>query len=144
MELVKKIENLLEKYFEARTTVAEEQTLQSYFSQNNVAPHLEQYKPMFEYFSVAKTEQSTRPVPLKSKKQIVYQWISVAAVVALVFGVYFGTNNATGNKQVINNPELAYQETKKALDLIAQNLNKGTEKIAYLGEFEQAKNKILK
>ena len=36
----------------------------------------------------------------------------------------------------------AYQETKKALSLLATNLGKGTEKVAYLREFEETKQKI--
>ena len=144
MELTN-IEKLLEKYFEATTTVAEETTLQEYFSQQDVAPHLQEYQPMFQYFSAAKKEQSTRPVPLKRATKSYYKWISVAAVAALMFGIYFGTKPITkSNGGEINDPEIAYQETKKALNLIAQNLNKGTESLAYLGEFEEAKNKILK
>jgi len=37
---------------------------------------------------------------------------------------------------------LAYNETKKAFALLAVNFNKGTEKVAYLNEFEEAKQKI--
>lgn len=43
MEL-SRIETLLVKYFEADTSTAEEQELQHYFSQENVAPHLEEYR----------------------------------------------------------------------------------------------------
>ena len=46
MEL-SRIETLLVKYFEADTSTAEEQELQHYFSQENVAPHLEEYRSMF-------------------------------------------------------------------------------------------------
>lgn len=130
------IEKLLEKYFEATTTVAEEKELQTYFSQESVATHLEQYKPMFSYFSSAKEERYTKQVPLKPRKNY-YKWISVAAVAVLTFGIYFG-NEYQEKKQA----EYAYQETKKAFELLATNFGKGTEKVAYLQEFETAKQKI--
>ncbi len=144
MESVNNIEKLLEKYFDATATVAEEQTLQAYFSQDDVAPHLRQYQAMFTYFSVAREEHSTRHVPLKTKKNTSYlRWVSVAAVAVLFFGVYFGNTTFSGKDNAINDPELAYLETKKALNLIAQNLNKGTEKMVYLNEYEETKNKIF-
>lgn len=130
------IEKLLEKYFEATTTVAEEKELQTYFSQESVATHLEQYKPMFSYFSNAKEERYTKQVPLKPRNNY-YKWISVAAVTVLTFGIYFG-NEYQEKKQA----EYAYQETKKAFELLATNFGKGTEKVAYLQEFETAKQKI--
>ncbi|MEO9511414.1 MAG: hypothetical protein ABJN84_00180 [Flavobacteriaceae bacterium] len=130
------IEKLLEKYFEATTTVAEEKTLQTYFSQESVATHLEQYRPMFSYFSNAKEERYTKQVPLKPRKNY-YRWISVAAVAVLTFGIYFG-NEYQEKKQA----EYAYAETKKAFELLAENFGKGTEKVAYLQEFEIAKQKI--
>ncbi len=130
------IEKLLEKYFEATTTVAEEETLQAYFSQESVATHLEQYRPMFNYFSIAKEERYTKQVPLKPRRNY-YKWISVAAVAVLSFGIYFG-NDYRERKQA----EYAYLETKKAFELLAENFGKGTEKVAYLQEFEVAKQKI--
>jgi hypothetical protein len=56
----------------------------------------------------------------------------------LMFGLYFG-------KQVRDQreAEYAYQETRKAFGLIAQNLDRGTEKMAHLVEFEETKQKIL-
>nr|WP_299338804.1 hypothetical protein [Allomuricauda sp.] len=131
-----RIEKLLEKYFEATTTVAEEKDLRNYFSQENVETHLEQYKPMFNYFSAAKEERYTKQVPLKPRRNL-YQWISVAAVALLTFGIYFG-NEYRERKQA----EFAYQETKKAFELLAENFGRGTEKVAYLQEFEAAKQKI--
>ncbi|MGW9686619.1 hypothetical protein [Flagellimonas sp. 2504JD1-5] len=135
------IEKLLEKYFEATTTVAEEKTLQAYFSQESVPTHLKQYKPMFNYFSNAKEERYTKQVPLKPRKNY-YKWASVAAVAVLSFGIYFG--NEYQNKRELEREKaaFAYQETKKAFELLAENFGKGTEKVAYLQEFEVAKQKI--
>ena len=136
------IEKLLEKYFEVTTTVAEEETLRAYFSQDDVATHLEQYASMFQYFSSAKEEKFTKEVSLntkvsKAKKKINFKWLSVAAVGALMFGIYFGKSYKEQQDAAY-----AYQETKKAMSLLAHNLNRGTEKVAYLNQFEKTKQKI--
>ena len=142
MELDKNIENLLEKYFEATTTVAEEEELKLYFAKNEVAAHLEQYRPLFGYFSNAKKERYTKQVPLTPRKKRNYKWISVAAVAVLTFGIYFGSNGYQ-TYQEQKQAEFAYQETKKALNLLAENFGKGAEKVAYLQEFETAKAKSV-
>ncbi|MEO0526780.1 MAG: hypothetical protein AAFZ89_06115 [Bacteroidota bacterium] len=135
-----RIEKLLEKYFEATATVAEEETLRTYFSQESVASHLKQYAPMFQYIVEAKKERFTGQVPLKPRKNY-YKWASIAAVVALTFGIYFGTDSYR-DYQEQKEAEYAYNETKKALSLLAENFGKGTEKMAYLNEFEETKQKI--
>jgi len=141
------IEKLVEKYFEATTTVAEEKTLRGYFSQEEVADHLEQYAPMFQYFSVAKEEKYTKQVPLDTlasvtKKRFDLKWLSVAAVGLLMFGIYFGNGYLENQREEQRQAELAYQETKKALHLLAENFNRGTEKVAYLNQFEETKQKV--
>ena len=84
-----KIENLLEKYDNGETTLQEEQQLKSYFSQETVAPHLEVYKPMFQYFLLTQKEQFTKDVPLKPRKtNTLYKWISIAAITVLMFGEF--------------------------------------------------------
>ncbi|MDM9630558.1 hypothetical protein [Robiginitalea aurantiaca] len=134
-----RIKIILEKYFEATATEAEEQELRDYFLSDGVSPELEMYKPMFGYFSQAGKERSAREVPLETKrKSFSYRWISIAAVLTLMFGLYFGKHVRDQREA-----EYAYQETRKAFGLIAQNLDRGTEKVAFLGEFEQTKQKIL-
>lgn len=135
------IEKLLEKYFEATATVAEEETLRTYFLQESVATHLEQYTPMFQYFSKAKEERFTKQLPLKPRRNY-YQWLSVAAVAVLMFGIYFGIDYRQA--QIVEHEQalLAYNETKKALNMLAENFERGTEKVAYLNQFEKTKQKI--
>ena len=108
MELDNNIENLLEKYFEATTTVAEEELLRTYFTQESVASHLEQYRPMFSYFSKAKEEQYTKQVPLNTRRKFNYKWISVAAVAVLLLGIYFGPDQYQ-DYQDRREAEIAYQ-----------------------------------
>jgi hypothetical protein len=127
------IEKLLEKYENGETTLKEEQVLKNYFSSDTVAPHLEMYKPMFEYFLVNQQEQFTKDVPLKTKRNYNYKWISVAAVAVLMLGFYFGSlfNNELGTYE---DPELAFNEFSKSMELISQKFNKGTSTVGYLHE----------
>lgn len=139
------IQNLLDKYLEANTTLAEEETLKAYFSQKEVAPHLEQYASMFQYFADSKNEQFTKPVLLDSKKNN-FKWSAIAAAVVLLFGIYFGIktykDDNTLSEQELVTAKNAEKELKKALDLLGKNLALGTEKVGYLSEFEETKHKI--
>ena len=147
-----KIEDILEKYFQGDTTIAEENQLKEYFSSPDVAQHLEQYKPMFGYFSQVKEQKSTQTIPLKTKKRKV-AWLSIAAsaVVLLGIGTYFYTSekNATpvtaqSELGTYDDPEEALAATQKALALLSNNVNVGIESVQYIKEYEQSKNKIFK
>ncbi len=143
MELVN-IEKLLEKYFEATTTVAEEKVLNEYFSKEDVAPHLEEYKSMFNYFTDAKKDRFTKIIPLKTEKKKNYlKWISVAAIVVLSFGIYFNNYNKPSNSITNKYTQAELESAQKALVLLSNNFNLGTEKASYLTEFEKNTNKFL-
>jgi hypothetical protein len=144
-----RIEKLLEKYFEGETSIAEEKELKAYFSSSNVAQHLEQYKSVFGYFSQAKQEQFTATLPLQSKKRTKVVWLSVAASAVVMLGVgFFAYQNTVESTQenldVINDPEVAFKETQRALALLSKHVNTGIESVSYLEEYEQSKNKIFK
>ena len=153
------IEKLLEKYDNGETTLQEEQQLKHYFTQETVAPHLEVYKPMFQYFVITQEEQFTKDVPLKPGKTFtLYKWISVAAVAVLMFGVYTQVNKPS---ELNDEQLLAYNQTMDALNLVSSqfkkgndnmialglmssSLNKGTENMAYINQFSNTTNKIFK
>jgi hypothetical protein len=147
-----KIENILEKYFQGETTIAEEKELKEYFSSPNVAQHLEQYKPMFGYFSQVKQQKSTQEIPLQTKKRNV-AWLSIAASVVVLLGIgtfYFASQKTTtqavaqSELGTYDNPEEALAATQKALALLSNNVNVGIESVQYIQEYEQSKNKIFK
>jgi hypothetical protein len=157
------IEKLLEKYDNGETTLQEEQQLKHYFTQETVAPHLEVYKPMFQYFVITKEEQFTKDVPLKPRNTIsIYKWISVAAVAVLMFGVFTQVNRPITNlSQLSSEQQEAYFKTREALALVSSNFNegatslnalkiasnsfeKGSEELNYLSEFSKTTNKIFK
>jgi len=135
------IDKLIEKYLEAETSIVEEKELRSYFSSKNVAPHLEQYKYLFEYFIIAENETMPKTVSLKPRKNY-YKWFTVAASFVLAFGFYT-YNHVKPNTQE-EEALLAYYQTKKALQLVSNNFNIGAQKVGYLNEFESTKNQIFK
>ncbi|TXE10073.1 hypothetical protein FUA26_11395 [Seonamhaeicola algicola] len=135
------IEKLIEKYENGETTLNEEAQLKHYFSQETVAPHLEMYKPMFNYFLLNKQEQFTKNVPLKTKKTFNYKWISVAAVAVLMLGFYLNSNvlntNDCNELGTYCEPEQALNEVSKQLAMISNHFNKGTQSVNYLNTFEK-------
>lgn len=137
-----KIEQLLEKYFEATTTVAEEEVLRSYFLSGKVASHLEQYTHMFNYFSKAKEERYTKQVLVTSRSNW-YAWASVAAMLVFMAGLYFNSATETTDnlEEVYTAEEIA--SAQEAFALLAMNFNKGTEQINHLEEFQISTNKFL-
>jgi hypothetical protein len=142
-----KIEILLEKYFEGKTTSIDEKELRNYFSSADVSPHLVQYKPLFDYFSVAASQKFTSKIPLQSKKPTV-AWLSIAASVVIMLGVatylYFDKNVANQNLGTYNDPEIALKETQKALAMVSNHVNIGIESVYYIKEYEESKQLIFK
>lgn len=146
-----KIEQLLEKYFEGATTINEEKQLQDYFSSSNVAPHLQQYQKLFGYFTQAQKEvysKNVLPKAIVKKNKTI--WWSVAASLVLMFGIGIVIQNlpqkekVSGEYGTYDNPEVALQETQKALDLVSEHLNVGIKSVSYINEYENSKRQILK
>jgi hypothetical protein len=144
MEL-KLIEELLDKYFDAETSIAEEKQLKAYFASPGVAPHLEQYRPVFGYLSQAGTQQFEKSVPLQPRKRYV-AWLSVAASVVVMFGIFTFLYNQPQEQDLgtYDDPEIAFRETQKALNMLSKNVNVGVNSMEYIGEYEKSRKTIFK
>ena len=147
-----KIEDLLEKYFQGETSIAEENELRNYFSSSNVAQHLEQHRPIFGYFSLEKEQQFTSGIPLLPKpldEKNTVAWISIAASVVVLLGVgtyaYYSSDvaNKSQNLGTYDNPEEAFRATQKALSLVSDNINVGIESVQYIQEYQTTKDRIF-
>lgn len=147
-----KIEILVEKYFQGETSIAEEKELTNYFSSSDVAQHLEQYKPLFGYFSLAKEQKNTQEIPEFPKSRVkksALAWFSVAAsvVVLLGIGMYVYTNNDLVNENqklgTYDDPQIAFRETQKALALLSGHVNTGIESVQLIQEYDNSKEKIF-
>ncbi len=159
-----KIEDLLVKYDAAETTLQEDQELRAYFLGDDVAPHLEQYKPMFVYFTKSQQELYTKDMVLKPKRSmVVYRRIAVAAVAALMLGVVVPHWENSNTTFASLNPveQDAYAKTMAALklvsigvnegkqqlnslSLVSDNLNHGIDTARRLSEFSKTTNRIFK
>jgi hypothetical protein len=142
-----KIEQILDLYFEGETTIEQENELAIYFSEPNVAQHLKQYQPLFQFYQQEKNTVLPTKKPKKSKKQKVV-WLSIAASAVVFFGVgTFAYNNFLESETTVlgtyQNPEDAFEATQKALNLISTNVNVGVQSVQQLNEFENSKNKIF-
>ncbi|KAF2514307.1 hypothetical protein [Flavobacterium foetidum] len=150
------IENLLEKYFQGETSTAEEKKLKEYFSSPDVAQHLEQYKPLFAYFSQAREPEYTNDIMLTNSRTTKRKkaWLSIAAAAVLLIGIgtFFyvsedSTQTAVASQTELgtyDDPEEALKATQKALALLSNNVNVGIESVQYINEYEKSKNKIFK
>lgn len=150
MEL-KKIEELIDRYFEGSSNEKEEQVLRSYFLQENVAPHLIQYQSIFSYFSKAKEENFQPEFVVKDivkRKKNNRFLISIAASVLVLIGtsIFMFTNYYPDNHNELgtyNDPKIALKETQKALSLLSKHVNTGYESVQYIDEYEITRDKIF-
>ncbi len=146
------IQNLLEKYFEGKTSLREEAELKAYFREGKVPKELESYQALFRYFEDEKQRQlgsrfddqlfqqlKKEDKPFKIGT-IFPQVIRIAAAIAMLIGAFFvyqaidktksSTKRVAWENYEIKDPQLAFEETKAALLLVSSKLNGGASKAA--------------
>lgn len=144
-----KIEALLGKYFEGETTLAEENELKIYFSSAAVAPHLQQYQPLFGYYAAEKNLNFEQQLVVPKSKKSPIIWISIAASVVVLLGVgiysFNNMNDVNANQELgtYDNPEEAFKETQKALAMLSNHVNVGIESIQYVENYENTRDQIF-
>ncbi len=145
------IKGLLNKYFEAETTVAEEKILKDYFASETISEEFLRYKNLFIGYSQAQTEIFTKELEFSKFK--VYKnkkWYAIAAAVVVLLGTVVllqppeketKTSNGLGT---FTDPKVAFIETRKALAMVSENINIGIENANYATEFKKSKEKVFK
>lgn len=143
-----RIDKLLEAYFKGATTLEEESTLFEYFNNQKVADHLLQYKPIFVGISAARKEHTKRDFQWGDKKtvgKISPWWLTVAAMLVLAIGIGgFFLSNRNSHSQEEKEALIAFENSKKAMFLLSENLNKGAKQISLVNQFDLAKDKFWK
>jgi hypothetical protein len=144
-----KIALLVTKYFEGETTLAEEIALKEYFSSSDIASNLVQYQPLFAYLSNTSKQEFDQKIPLFKSKENPIKWISIAASVLVLLGIGFYTfNNYSTQKTTTalgtyDDPQVAFEETQKALALLSNHVNVGIESVRYVETYEVTRDKIF-
>jgi len=139
------IKKLLEKYLDGQTTIQEEKELKQYFSSESIAPELMPYQDMFRYFSKERHVETEREFTIKQKSTKKWLWMAASVVVLLGVSLTFLKQPVQPDDLgTFDNPEIAFEETQKVLQLVAENINRGKQKIEYIQEYENIKNTIFK
>ena len=144
------IEALLERYYDAQTSEAEEQRLKDFFLHEEVPAHLQAEKEMFLQLQVSAVpegieERLSQSIDRWGKKQrtLRLQWIgSIAASLLLLFGAGWYLQD-TPRKDTCATPEEAYIEAQRALVMFSTALNKGMKQMDVLHETTERMEKIF-
>jgi hypothetical protein len=86
--------------------------------------------------------------PVNNQRRIVFNYLKVAAAIGMVLvaSFLFRQNLAPENRPELmgtyEDPQQAYEETKKVLMLVASKLNKGRKYTETIGAFSDAEEKI--
>ncbi|MFQ5446362.1 MAG: hypothetical protein ACE5FF_05460 [Saprospiraceae bacterium] len=141
--------NLIEKYFEGKTTLEEEAQLRAYFNQDEVDESLKPYQPLFQFFEkekepalgsgfdqklMARLTSPAKVVPMRRWRHTALR-IAAAGIVLVAAFLLLKPGPAPSNREAINwdkyevkDEQLAYEETMKAFHLLSAKLNKGMKK----------------
>ena len=145
------IEALLERYYDAQTSEAEEQRLKDFFLHEEVPVHLQAEKEMFLQLQATDVpegleERLSQSIDRWGKKHrtLRLQWIgSIAASLLLLFGAGWYPQEDTPRKDTCTTPEEAYDEAQKALVMFSTALNKGMKQMDALHETTERVEEIF-
>ena len=156
------MKSLLEKYFNGETSIEEEKKILAYFSGNDIDPELLADKEYFDFLENEKTQllaqedisekiweaiekSETKPTIsfnqfTRFSKVILAIAAGIVITIVSVTLIKFEYSTKKDNQlfsDTYSDPELAYQEAKKAMLFISEKLNKGTDPMQSLKSFNE-------
>lgn len=157
-----KIDNLLQKYWNAETSLEEEQQLRDFFAREPVPENLKETAGLFRYFEMQKKigiDDVAFDSKLKQKikpagKVINFSFVQVARIAAGVLVVVAATffirqeikkaypDEPLAEQDTYSDPKVAFEETKKALMMISKSFNKAKGEAGKIKVFNEATDKM--
>lgn len=155
----KQIEELLARYWNCETSVEEEQALREYFVRNQTDGSMKEMAAMFVYLDQQRGREmhdaawDGRIRDLVRPKQVrfgrlIHNSIRIAAgIVVLMVAIWFVRSEirqSTPQELVdtYSDPELAFEETKKALLMISKSFGTAEEQAKRINLFNEAQQQI--
>lgn len=158
-----KIKELLDRYFEGNCSLPEEQMLKDYFCSDQLAEELLPYQPLFDGLAgLTKETESMLGDELsgaidsaieedlmdyilesehKEKNKLRYLWQAVSAVAAILLItllVFNFQDDKASWEDTYSDPNVAYIEANKTLQLVAQKYQLGLAQLHPVGKLNKA------
>ena len=162
MKDLKRIEELLEKYFRGETSTGEENILHGFFAGPDVPVHLRTEAELFGFFTkeresslsgemenrLEKMIAGTEPAKLIIGTKWRYYWISgAAAVILILLGIFLDLQIRRNSplevrQDTYEDPYLAYAEAKKVLYMVSEKMNTGRKSLKNLEKLDAGVNYV--
>ena len=166
----KEIDQLLEKYWECQTSLEDEALLKEYFNGADIDAKYDEVSDLFKYYAHEKTQvelgddfnekvlaslQTGTASSIKGPARIgrvikLFGDIAKVAAVGLIIvtaGYFIKQEVEKEDAQPLltdtfEDPQKAFEETKKALQLISKNFNKGRKQAKKVATFSEAQEQV--
>lgn len=156
------IAQLVEKYWQGETDLSEEQVLKEYFRANksNLPDELKETASLFAYYDEETWQHAPldnfsvtgkRRIPRKKYFPVLNPYWEYAALLLLLLGsiwlFYASPAKHPARPEIqdtYDDPREAMIATQKALEILANNLNKGKAEMSKLSLFDEAQRKVMK
>lgn len=159
MRMDSRIEQLLDKYWKADTSLEEEKELRDFFNSQDVPDDLKEVASLFNYFEFQKKQtlnegdfkQNLKVSDDGRRGKVVKLMFTTAKIAAGVLVVVAATflvrdeirkSYPTEVVDTYSDPELAFEETKKALMMISRGFGKAKQGAGKIKIFNQAEEVI--
>lgn len=156
-------EQLLEKYWNCETSLEEEQQLRDFFKGNAIPEALNKTAPLFRFFEEERKkslgdsfdQRVTKELKKRQGSKIInmVSWIQIVRIAAgllvVVAATYFIREEVrkayppeVAVTDTYSDPQLAFEETKKALMMISKGFGKAKSEAGKIKMFNEAERKI--
>jgi hypothetical protein len=150
---LQRIDDLIVKYENGESSLAEEQELREFFLNDESPEELREYRDILRAMENFHSVRITNPefdekvldaiaartdnpsLHFRYSKPFVFT--GIAAALILIFGLYFILKQTKTAEDTYSDPAIAYAETRRVLLLVSENLNAGHREMAKLSHLNQ-------